>query len=67
MPEMLGNFYGSGDADAWKRRVAGVIGRALCRRDVEIREMRCLRTKPFKVSVDLMSEPSLWRWEIRAW
>ena len=24
-----------------------------------------LRKKPFKVSVDLMAEPCLWRWEIR--
>jgi hypothetical protein len=28
-------------------------------------QMWCLRKKPFKVSVDLMSEPCLWRWEIR--
>ena len=27
--------------------------------------MWCLRKKPFKVSVDLMAEPCLWRWEIR--
>jgi hypothetical protein len=27
--------------------------------------MWCLRKEPFKVSVDLMAEPCLWRWEIR--
>ena len=42
-----------------------VIGKAPCRRALEIKEMWCLRKKPFKVSVDLMAEPCLWRWEIR--
>jgi hypothetical protein len=27
--------------------------------------MWCLRREPFEVRVDLMPEPSLWRWEIR--